>query len=68
MVINAYFFDSIDGDITYSAQQFADAFGIVFQTGVLAKEAGGLDLRLCIRWNKFYNGIRWKSSSRRSFH
>ena len=53
MVINAYFFDSIDGDITYSAQQFADAFGIVFQTGVLAKEAGGLDLGFVLGGTNF---------------
>lgn len=44
MVINSYFFDSVDGDKPYSAADFGKAFGIVFQTGVLAKEAGGLDL------------------------
>lgn len=44
MVINAYFFDSNNGDLTYSAVDFAKAFGIILQTGVIAKEAGGLDL------------------------
>lgn len=48
MVINAYFFDSVDGDLKYSAADFAKAFGVILQTGVLAKESGGLDLGLVI--------------------
>lgn len=44
MVINSYFFDSVDGDRSYSAADFAHAFGIVFQTGVLSQEAGGSSL------------------------
>jgi hypothetical protein len=44
MTIYAYFFDSVGGDKPYSAADFARAFGVILQTGVLAKESGGTDL------------------------
>ena len=37
MTIYAYFFDSVDGDKPYSAADFARAFGVILQTGVLSK-------------------------------
>lgn len=40
MAINAYFFDSIAGDRTYSAGDFADAFNTFLQTGVVPDETG----------------------------
>ena len=48
MAIYAYFFDSVDGDLQYSAADFARAFGVILQTGVLAKESGGTDLGLLL--------------------
>lgn len=44
MTIYAYFFDSVDGDKPYSAADFARAFGVILQTGVLTKESGGVDM------------------------
>ena len=35
MAINSYFYDSVNDDRTYSAEDFAKAFGIVLETGVL---------------------------------
>ena len=48
MTIISYFFDSVNGDRAYSAADFARAFNIVFQTGVLTKEAGGTELGFLI--------------------
>ena len=48
MAIYSYFFDSVDGDLKYSAADFAKAFGVILQTGVLAKESGGVDLGLVL--------------------
>lgn len=44
MTIRSYFFDSVDGDRLYSASDFASAFGIGFETGVLIRESEGGNL------------------------
>jgi hypothetical protein len=41
MAITSYFFDSVAGDRPYSAQAFSQAFDIVFENGVLIREAVG---------------------------
>lgn len=41
MAINSYFYDSVAGDRPYSAQDFARAFDIAFETGVLIRESVG---------------------------
>jgi hypothetical protein len=41
MAINSYFFDSVNGDRTYSAKDFATAFGMGFETGFLIRETRG---------------------------
>lgn len=41
MAINSYFYDSVAGDRPYSAQAFAKAFDIAFETGVLIRETVG---------------------------
>ncbi len=41
MTINSYFYDSIGGDKLYSAQDFARAFDIGFETGCLIRETKG---------------------------
>jgi len=38
MTISSYFYDSVNGDRTYSAADFARAFEIGFENGVLLKE------------------------------
>lgn len=47
MAINSYFYDSVGGDRPYSAQEFAKAFDIITETGVMPKDltgALGLDI------------------------
>ena len=41
MAINSYFYDSVAGDRTYSAADFARAFDIAFENGCLIREAQG---------------------------
>jgi hypothetical protein len=41
MTINSYFYDSVDGDRPYSSSDFARAFDIAFENGVLIREANG---------------------------
>jgi hypothetical protein len=41
MAINSYFYDSVNNDRPYSAQDFARAFGIGFETGFLIRETKG---------------------------
>jgi len=41
MTINSYFYDSVDGDKPYSAQDFSRAFDIGFETGCLIRETQG---------------------------
>lgn len=41
MAISSYFYDSVNGDRPYSAQAFAQAFDIAFETGVLIRESVG---------------------------
>ena len=38
MTINSYFYDSVGGDRPYSAQDFARALDIGFETGCLIRE------------------------------
>jgi hypothetical protein len=45
VAITSYFYDSIEGDVrTYSASDFAKAFNIAFETGVILGEDGTLGL------------------------
>ena len=39
-MVNAFFFDSINGDRSYSADDFATAFGVFLQNGVIPDEDG----------------------------
>jgi len=41
MTINSYFYDSVGGDRPYSAQDFARAFDIGFETGCFIRETEG---------------------------
>jgi hypothetical protein len=41
MAINSYFYDSVNNDRPYSAEAFAKAFGIGFETGFLIREKVG---------------------------
>jgi hypothetical protein len=41
MAINSYFYDSVNNDRPYSAQDFATAFGMGFETGFLIRETQG---------------------------
>jgi hypothetical protein len=41
VAITSYFYDSVNGDRPYSAQAFAKAFDIAFETGVLIRESVG---------------------------
>jgi hypothetical protein len=41
MAIYSYFYDSVDGDRPYSAGDFARAFGIIMENGVLIRETNG---------------------------
>lgn len=41
MAISSFFYDSINGDRPYSATDFAEAFDIAFETGVLIRENVG---------------------------
>ena len=41
MAINSYFYDSVNNDRAYSAADFANAFDIMLETGVLIREAQG---------------------------
>ena len=41
MAINSYFYDSVNNDRTYSAKDFATAFGMGFETGFLIRETLG---------------------------
>jgi hypothetical protein len=41
VAISSYFYDSVNGDRPYSAQAFAKAFDIAFETGVLIRESVG---------------------------
>lgn len=41
MAIYSYFYDSVEGDRPYSAGDFARAFGILAENGVLIREAEG---------------------------
>jgi len=59
MAITSYFYDSVGGDRPYSAQAFAKAFDIVFETGVLIREAVGGTLGFDIggtNFNTVYEG------------
>jgi hypothetical protein len=38
VAIRSYFYDSVDGDRPYSASDFARAFGIAFENGILKKD------------------------------
>lgn len=40
-MINAYFFDSVNNDRPYSGADFAKAFGIILETGVVAGDSDG---------------------------
>jgi hypothetical protein len=42
VAIRSYFYDSVDGDRPYSASDFARAFGIAFENGILKKIDGTL--------------------------
>jgi hypothetical protein len=42
VAIRSYFYDSVDGDRPYSASDFARAFGIAFENGVLKNANGTL--------------------------
>jgi hypothetical protein len=43
MAINSYFYDSVEGDPrTYSAADFAKAFGIILENGVIGDSTGDL--------------------------
>jgi hypothetical protein len=44
VTIRSYFYDSVNGDRPYSAIDFANAFGIGFETGVLTRELNGGNL------------------------
>jgi hypothetical protein len=44
VTIRSYFYDSVNGDRPYSATDFANAFGIGFETGVLIRELNGGNL------------------------
>jgi hypothetical protein len=45
VAITSYFYDSVEGDVrTYSAADFAKAFNIAFETGVILGEDGTLGL------------------------
>lgn len=47
MAINSYFYDSINGDRPYSAADFAKAFEVILQNGIISKNdtgALGLDI------------------------
>jgi hypothetical protein len=44
MAINAYFFNSVAGDRTYSARDFARAFDVILQNGVIPEDDGTLGL------------------------
>lgn len=46
MTIRSYFYDSNAGDRTYSASDFADAFGIAFKTGIIPEDSGALGLEI----------------------
>lgn len=41
MAISSYFYDSVNGDKPYSAADFARAFDIAFETGILIRENVG---------------------------
>jgi hypothetical protein len=41
VAIYSYFYDSVDGDRPYSAGDFARAFGVIAENGVLIREAQG---------------------------
>lgn len=41
MSINSFFFDAVEGVPTYTAADFATAFGCVFETGFLIRETQG---------------------------
>lgn len=42
MTINSYFYDSVNGDRVYSGADFAKAFGVILDTGILPDETGSL--------------------------
>jgi hypothetical protein len=42
VTINAYFFDSVNGDRKYTAADFGKAFGIILNDGVIANSDGSL--------------------------
>ena len=47
MTITSYFYDSVNGDRPYSAGDFAKAFGVIIEDGIIAKDdAGTLGLDL----------------------
>lgn len=55
MAINAYFFDSTDTDPrTYSAADFAAAFGIILQNGIVPSSTDGA---LGLGWHTNYTAI-----------
>jgi hypothetical protein len=41
VAINSWFYDSVDGDRPYSASQFADAFDVITETGIMPKDLTG---------------------------
>ena len=52
MAINSYFYDSVNGDRPYSGADFAKAFGVITEDGVIAADADdslGFDLTASTR-------------------
>lgn len=46
MTIYSYFYDSVDGDRPYSGADFAKAFNVILEDGIIAKEDGSLGFNL----------------------
>ena len=42
MTINSYFYDSVNNDRPYSANDFAKAFGIILSDGIIAIDENGV--------------------------